>query len=176
MDLKRKSRRSPNSINSCLVNRLSAEPDDIHLVRTQNLFQRVGCSCPIYNELSAKFSYFSESIDKIADRLLGPFNIEAVVEPINIKISEAIMNFQENGATISEKIFVSCGKPNLERRRRTPTPEKGRTRAKDELATDDVLNFNQKKKHKKTQSQANISTLEKLIRDIKQVRLLRPRL
>ncbi|KAI4464306.1 glypican [Holotrichia oblita] len=118
--------------------------------------------------ISDSWDYYVESIDKIAERLLGPFNIEAVVEPINIKISEAIMNFQENGAAISEKIFVSCGKPTLERRRRSANPEKPRTRAKDELATYPVLNFNQKKKHKKTQSQANISTLEKLIRDIKQ--------
>ncbi|GJQ83582.1 putative cell surface proteoglycan that bears heparan sulfate [Trypoxylus dichotomus] len=119
------------------------------------------------NRLAAPLAT-DESIDKIADRLLGPFNIEAVVEPINIKISEAIMNFQENGEMISEKIFFNCGKPELERRKRSPAPEKARTRAKDELATYDVLNFNQKKKHKKTHSQPNVSTLEKLIRDIKQ--------
>lgn len=34
------------------------------------------------------------SFERVSDRLLGPFNIVMVVEPINIKISEAIMNFQ----------------------------------------------------------------------------------
>lgn len=43
-------------------------------------------------------------MEKVSDRLLGPFNIEVVVEPINIKISEAIMNFQENAPDVSEKV------------------------------------------------------------------------
>ena len=46
-------------------------------------------------------------MEKVTDRLLGPFNIEMVVEPIDIKISEAIMNFQENGAEVSQKVFLS---------------------------------------------------------------------
>ena len=32
---------------------------------------------------------------QLADRLEGPFNIEAVVDPIDVKISEAIMILQE---------------------------------------------------------------------------------
>jgi hypothetical protein len=46
-------------------------------------------------------------MEKVTDRLLGPFNIEMVVEPIDIKISEAIMNFQENGPEVSQKVFLS---------------------------------------------------------------------
>lgn len=45
-------------------------------------------------ELDAEWDNFVQSMDKITERLLGPFNIVMVVEPINIKISEAIMNFQ----------------------------------------------------------------------------------
>lgn len=52
-------------------------------------------------------------MDKVADRLLGPFNIAMVVEPIDIKISEAIMSFQEHNQEISQKIFSGCGKPVL---------------------------------------------------------------
>lgn len=47
-----------------------------------------------YKELDAEWDNFVQSMERIADRLLGPFNIVMVVEPINIKISEAIMNFQ----------------------------------------------------------------------------------
>ncbi|KOB51971.1 Glypican, partial [Operophtera brumata] len=36
-----------------------------------------------------------------------------VVEPIDIKISEAIMSFQEHNQEISQKIFSGCGKPVL---------------------------------------------------------------
>lgn len=47
-----------------------------------------------YLELDIEWDNFVASMDKITERLLGPFNIVMVVEPINIKISEAIMNFQ----------------------------------------------------------------------------------
>lgn len=47
-----------------------------------------------YVELDAEWDLFVIQMEKISDRLLGPFNIVMVVEPINIKISEAIMNFQ----------------------------------------------------------------------------------
>jgi len=57
-------------------------------------------------------------VDKIADRLLGPFNIEVLVRPINLKISEAIMNFQESSADVSQRVFTGCGKPKLGRKRR----------------------------------------------------------
>ena len=46
----------------------------------------------------------TDALMKVADRLLGPFNIELVVDPIDIKISDAIMNFQENGYEISQKV------------------------------------------------------------------------
>ena len=45
-------------------------------------------------ELDTEWENFAMSIDKLADRLLGSFNIVMVVDPLNIKISEAIMNFQ----------------------------------------------------------------------------------
>ena len=45
---------------------------------------------------------------KIAERLENPFNIDSVIQPVNYKISDAIMNFQESGVDISKK--VRCGK------------------------------------------------------------------
>jgi glypican 4 len=50
---------------------------------------------------------------KVSDRLLGPFNIELVVDPIDIKISDAIMNFQENGYEISQKVSTMLNSPNI---------------------------------------------------------------
>lgn len=40
----------------------------------------------------------------VADRLEGPFNIEAVIEPVDIKISEAIMTMQDNSMQVSAKV------------------------------------------------------------------------
>lgn len=45
-------------------------------------------------EISVEWDNFVALMEKVSERLLGPFNIVMVVEPINIKISEAIMNFQ----------------------------------------------------------------------------------
>jgi len=44
---------------------------------------------------------------KVADRLQGPFNVENVIRPINVKISDAIMNFQDNGDVITTKVTCS---------------------------------------------------------------------
>lgn len=66
-----------------------------------------------YIRFNALFYYLTDAVEKVADRLLGPFNIAMVVEPIDIKISEAIMSFQEHNHEISQKIFSGCGKPVL---------------------------------------------------------------
>lgn len=69
-------------------------------------------------ELDTEWNNFVDGIDKVSERLLGPFNVVMVVEPINIKISEAIMNFQERNKEISGQVFQGCGRPLLGRRRR----------------------------------------------------------
>lgn len=46
------------------------------------------------HEFDSEWENFAMAMDKVAERLLGSFNIVMVVEPLNIKISEAIMNFQ----------------------------------------------------------------------------------
>ncbi|XP_055377169.1 glypican-6 [Condylostylus longicornis] len=71
-----------------------------------------------FNELDTEWDNFVAAIVKLSERLLGPFNIVMVVEPINIKISEAIMNFQETGQDISNQVFTGCGRPTLGRKRR----------------------------------------------------------
>lgn len=40
----------------------------------------------------------------LVDRLEGPFNFESVIDPIDVKISEAIMNMQESSMQISQKV------------------------------------------------------------------------
>lgn len=42
----------------------------------------------------------------VAERLEGLFNIESVMDPIDVKISEAIMNMQENSMQVSAKVFA----------------------------------------------------------------------
>lgn len=42
----------------------------------------------------------------LAERLEGPFNFESVMDPIDVKISEAIMNMQENSMQVSQKVGI----------------------------------------------------------------------
>ena len=48
---------------------------------------------------------------RLATRLKGPFNIERVVLPIDVKISDAIMNFQQNAQSIIHKVSVALTLP-----------------------------------------------------------------
>lgn len=61
-------------------------------------------------------SRFPENIQTLSDRLVGPFDIEAVVYPIGVKISDAIMNFQNSGFEVTGKVFEDCGTPKLTKR------------------------------------------------------------
>ncbi|XP_076657141.1 glypican dally-like [Halictus rubicundus] len=109
--------------------------------------------------LDAEWNHFVEAVDKVAERLLGPFNIEMLVRPINLKISEAIMNFQETGPDVSQRVFAGCGRPKLGRRRR-------RRRDDRELELES-LNFDQETLTEDRGSSAAAS-LDKLVKEIRQ--------
>ncbi|XP_030386316.1 glypican-6 [Scaptodrosophila lebanonensis] len=75
------------------------------------------------HEFDAEWENFALAMDKLAERMLGSFNIVMVVEPINIKISEAIMNFQDSGQDITSRVFQGCGRPPLRRAKRAVSPK-----------------------------------------------------
>jgi len=79
-----------------------------------------------------------------------------VVEPINIKISEAIMNFQENGYQVSEKVFAGCGKPRLGKR--SPAGDGKEIHY-------ETLNFGKSNPRGRGQPVSELTPLEKLIND-----------
>ena len=62
-------------------------------VFSSTIFEQILCYCSILDAMM-----------KVAARLQGPFNIESVVGPIGIKISDAIMNFQESSETVTQKV------------------------------------------------------------------------
>ena len=57
----------------------------------------------VANVLSFLYSV-TDAMLLVAQRLEGPFNIESVMEPIDVKISEAIMNMQDNSVQLSYKV------------------------------------------------------------------------
>ena len=56
-----------------------------------------------------KFTPLSSILDSliaVGERLIGPFNIEAVVEPIDLQISDAFLNFLVSGYEVTQKIIA----------------------------------------------------------------------
>ncbi|KAM6426981.1 glypican-4 isoform 1-T1 [Liasis olivaceus] len=70
-------------------------------------------------ELDTEWNNFIDSMLMLAERLEGPFNIESVMDPIDVKISDAIMNMQENSLQVSQKVFQGCGQPKMLAQSRT---------------------------------------------------------
>ncbi|KAL3972668.1 insulin-like 5 [Sarotherodon galilaeus] len=62
-------------------------------------------------DLDTEWNNFLDAMHSLAERLEGPFNFESVMDPIDVKISEAIMNMQENSMQVSQKVFQGCGMP-----------------------------------------------------------------
>ncbi|XP_061925147.1 glypican-6-like isoform X2 [Entelurus aequoreus] len=62
-------------------------------------------------DLDSEWNHYIDAMLLVAQRLEGPFNIESVMDPIDVKISEAIMNMQDNSAQVSYKVFQGCGQP-----------------------------------------------------------------
>ncbi|KAM9850714.1 glypican-6-like [Aulostomus maculatus] len=62
-------------------------------------------------DLDSEWNQYIDAMLLVAQRLEGPFNIESVMDPIDVKISEAIMNMQENSAQVSYRVFQGCGQP-----------------------------------------------------------------
>ncbi|XP_069749707.1 glypican-4-like isoform X2 [Narcine bancroftii] len=62
-------------------------------------------------DLDIEWNNYIDAMLMVVERLEGPFNIESVMDPIDVKISDAIMDMQENSMQISQKAFQGCGKP-----------------------------------------------------------------
>ncbi|XP_049574267.1 glypican-6a isoform X2 [Syngnathus scovelli] len=80
----------------------------------QNYCQNVMRGCLANQaDLDLEWNTFTDAMLLVAERLQGPFHIDAVIEPIDLKISEAIMIMQDNNKILSAKFFQSCGPPKL---------------------------------------------------------------
>ncbi|GAU89955.1 hypothetical protein RvY_02445 [Ramazzottius varieornatus] len=71
-------------------------------------------ACLVHHiELESEWNQYIDALLDLTGRLRSPLNIETVVVPLDVKISEAIMNLQEKADNVSQKVFAECGKPRL---------------------------------------------------------------
>ncbi|XP_048589103.1 glypican-6 [Nematostella vectensis] len=70
-------------------------------------------------DLAIPWDNFVSTLLEATIQLEGPFSIENVIVPIGVKISFAIMNYQEKNTVVSQKIFSGCGTPTLSKSKRS---------------------------------------------------------
>lgn len=79
--------------------------------------------CLVYHiELQDAWDKFIDSLISLTERLTGPFNVEMIVLPLDIQISDAIMHFQDTGFKVTQRVFEVCGTPRLIKRNAEETP------------------------------------------------------
>jgi len=125
-----------------------------------------GCMA-FHSDLNKAWNEYIEALKMVAVRLEGPFNIESVVNPIDVQISGAIMNFQEKGVDIESKMFSGCG--TLQRVREGESRLKRQadfTKYEDYAFGENFLST-KKQKHERPSTAAG-TNLDKLVRDIKE--------
>nr|CAB3250510.1 glypican-6-like [Phallusia mammillata] len=64
-----------------------------------------------YNTLNSVWNEYIDAMQLILDRLEGHHNIESVLDPFAIRISEAIMTLQDSKLRLQTTIFALCGTP-----------------------------------------------------------------
>lgn len=60
-------------------------------------------------QLNDLWKTYISALNELAMKLSNSYNIETVIRPLDIQISEAIMNFQDNAQNISQHVFSVCG-------------------------------------------------------------------
>lgn len=58
------------------------------------------------NRCLSSFLHIPDALLELTGRLRSPLNIETVVVPLDVKISEAIMNLQEKAENVSQKVLT----------------------------------------------------------------------
>lgn len=120
-----------------------------------------------HSELNKAWNEYIEALKMVAIRLEGPFNIETVVDPIDVKISEAIMNFQEGSEAVQEKIFKGCGQPRMNPNPKRHKRSDGATSYEDYAFGRDFMKKPNKQSGERQVTAAG-TNLDRLVRDIKE--------
>lgn len=63
------------------------------------------------DELNDGWKSYVLAFNDLALKLSTSYNFETIIAPLDVQISEAIMNFQENASNITQEVFSICGRP-----------------------------------------------------------------
>lgn len=74
------------------------------MTQKQVCLEKVKCPNTTHYILNMPLPPPPDAMLALAERLEGPFNFESVMDPIDVKLSDAIMNMQENSMQVSQKV------------------------------------------------------------------------
>lgn len=96
------------------------------------------CFQPFFTDLNATWVVYVDELVRVSERLEGAFSLANVVDPIEVTISDAIMNFQTHSDSLSTQIFSKCGQPEptAERKRRNADVAEGSRTKKPKLKSE----------------------------------------
>lgn len=116
-------------------------------------------------DLNAHWNQYIDALKNLIKRLEGPFNIESVVDPIDVKISDAIMILQENAPQVSSKIFAGCGMPRKAARKKREAEASPSAQASSP-SDPSIYKFELGTKQQARPTTAAGTSLDRLVRDI----------
>lgn len=61
--------------------------------------------------VNPSWNAYVTALQKLAIKVSNPFSMEAVIDPLGVKISDGIMKFQRNTPKISAHVVSKCGQP-----------------------------------------------------------------
>lgn len=64
-----------------------------------------------FGDVQLHWANYMYGLSELAVKLSTSNNIENIIEPLDVQISEAIMNFQENAHNITQRVYTICGGP-----------------------------------------------------------------
>lgn len=93
---------------------LKAGPNQVSRPPCLNFCEQVVLRCIgriNLEQLSDRWRNYVLALGELAKKLSVRYNIETIIAPLDVQISEAIMNFQENSTSISQQVFHACSRP-----------------------------------------------------------------
>ncbi len=87
-----------NVVKGCLVRQIEAQE------RWDKFIGTLAFKVSFKTSLLTCLCMFSDALLGLTDRLSGPLNVETVILPLDINISDAIMNLQDMGYQVAQKV------------------------------------------------------------------------
>ena len=118
-------------------------------------------------ESSLKLSLLSAALGTLSERLQGPYDLEMIIFDLDVKISTAVMEFQNQGHKITQSVFEECGTVRTAKREAFSEDIEFEDQIPDEAKIDKIKDFSTAKDLVKANSRR--SDFDKLVNEVRKI-------